>query len=346
MARYLICTDIHWAEFASIVRSFGTKYSTRLERCIASINWFESLALSQKCDAEFFLGDFFDQSALNAAEISALGEIHWNALPKYFLVGNHEASDKSLFYNSANALSLSKEFEIINKPTLKKTSQANLLFIPYYIDSELKSISDYWNEVDYDATLPRIVLSHNSVKGLFYGKVPSTEGFELSDIENNCELFLNGHLHNGGKICSNGLNLGNFVGQNFSENAQLYTHCAYVLDTETNQIDTIENPEAFNFYQFKILDNNLSVLQSCKPNSVVTIQCPVDFMEEARQVVATYPNITHSRITALPQEIPLENTEDIKTLQMNHLDEFVTFCKTRLDNTSFLLEELSKICEV
>ena len=42
----------------------------------------------------------------------------------------------------------------------------------------------------------RIILSHNDLAGLQLGKYISKTGFDINDIDKNCALFINGHLHN------------------------------------------------------------------------------------------------------------------------------------------------------
>ena len=71
-----IIGDIHFCEYSSILRTRGEEFSTRLENCIESINWAEETTAD--CDCIIYLGDFFDKSSLNAAELSALRKIIWN----------------------------------------------------------------------------------------------------------------------------------------------------------------------------------------------------------------------------------------------------------------------------
>jgi RNA-binding protein YhbY len=41
---------------ASIINKWGTKYPTRLENCIASVNWVERLAEQLKCEVVGVIG--------------------------------------------------------------------------------------------------------------------------------------------------------------------------------------------------------------------------------------------------------------------------------------------------
>lgn len=44
------------------------------------------------------------------------------------------------------------------------------------------------------------------------GKYKSIDGFDIDDIENNCDKFINGHLHNGSKVTNKIFNIGNLTG--------------------------------------------------------------------------------------------------------------------------------------
>ena len=68
--RILVCGDVHWSNYSSILRRRGTDYSKRLENCINSINWVEQTAEDYSCDCVVYLGDWFDRSDLNSEEIS------------------------------------------------------------------------------------------------------------------------------------------------------------------------------------------------------------------------------------------------------------------------------------
>lgn len=346
--RIALAADIHWSEFSSVIRTWttGDKYSTRLKHCLDSVNWFEKLAKEWNCTEEIYLGDFFDKPVLNAAEISALKDIEWNDLPKSFLVGNHEADTRGLDQNSINAFALLKGFDIIDKPTLKIIEGVNFLFIPYYEEENLKTLEQYWREVQWDTTGPRIVLSHNSIKGISFGKVPSLVGVDLEDIKQNCNLFINGHLHNGLKICDNGFNLGNLTGQNFSEDASKYNHRACILDTETGEVTFVENPHAFNFYQIEVTtENTFQLLKELKNNAIVSFKCCSRLVAPLKEFLTNCNNVLQYRIVIIPEAIEETPTKEPVKISGDHLEKFITFCKENIENSEVLTFELNKVCE-
>ena len=94
--KILVCGDVHWSQYSSIVRGRGEKYSKRLENLIKSVNWVEQLAWSCGCEAVINLGDFFDSTQLSAEEVSALKEVQWAPIAHVFITGNHET-----YYNKS-----------------------------------------------------------------------------------------------------------------------------------------------------------------------------------------------------------------------------------------------------
>lgn len=115
--RALIIGDVHFSQTSSIIRKRGEFYSERLENLLWSINWAEKQAEKNKVDKIIYLGDFFDRSDLNAEEVTALQDIVWSNVPKWFLVGNHEISRRNASYSTVHLFNLIPNAHIIDKPT-------------------------------------------------------------------------------------------------------------------------------------------------------------------------------------------------------------------------------------
>ena len=179
--RICIYSDVHFCEYSSIVRSHGDRYSTRLENLIRSLNWAEAEAVRNNCEEIICLGDFFDRPDLNSRELTALQEVNWAKLPHTFIVGNHEASSKSLKYNSVSALQ-SFGFDVITKPMIKFLPDAEILMLPYCLEEDRKSLADYWNGCG-DLRNKRIIMGHNDIQGIRYGAIESKEGIKISEIQ-------------------------------------------------------------------------------------------------------------------------------------------------------------------
>lgn len=342
----IICfADLHMCPKASIVNKWGAKYPIRLENCINSVNWLERLAEWLDCDYIVNLGDFFDKPDLSSETITACNEISWSNIMHYSIVGNHEASTSTLVFNSVNTL-FGTNHTIITEPTVLTLPDCFICFLPYVVECDRKPIKEYFPEV-MNTDKPVIILSHNDISGIQLGPVVSRTGFSLEEIEEACQLFINGHLHNGQQITPKVINLGNFSGKDFGEDAFRYSHNVLVLDTETLEVSYIENPYAFNFYKIQIdSEADLQVLNSIKSNAVVSVKCDVSVLMATKQAIAANDNIVDSRIiiTHAVGDGSDAVVSDLD-LSVDHLARFIECCKAAIENSSILDEEISEICK-
>lgn len=341
--RILCFTDNHFCENYSIVKKQGTNYSLRLENQLLSLNWLEETAVANNCDAIFCLGDFFDKPDLNEKEITAVKDIKWSSIPHYFLVGNHESSVNDLQYSSTKILEADNRI-IISTPTILTLGGIDFCMLPYVVESDRQDLSSYFPA---ERTKPRFIISHNDLRGIQMGPVVSKTGFSIEEIEANCDLFINGHLHNGQKITNKILNLGNFTGKDFGEDANKYPHNVLLIDTETAELKFIENPHAFNFYKLEI--NNTDQANTfetyLKNQAVVSIKCKDFLLETVKQKIDSSTKIIESRVVIARDEIALNDAEiDISDLALDHLEKFVECCKEKIDNSDILDFELAEIC--
>lgn len=341
--KILCFTDNHFCERSSILTKYGTKYSLRLENQLASINWVEQLAKTEKCDMVVCLGDFFDKPQLTDQEITALQDINWaEDIPHYFLVGNHESEENDLQYSSTKVLEGDNRY-IIDKPSLYQILDIELAFLPYIIESNKQPLESYFPQ--NELKLPRILFSHNDILGLQMGPAVSKIGFSIEEIEANCVCCLNGHLHNGQAISSKVLNLGNLTGKDFGEDALRYSHKVMIFDTDTFSFQSFENPHAFNFYKIQIeCESDIWCLDKLKNNAVVSIKCVDKYVEATRERIAANPNIVDTRIILIKtfEEDPNQPVS-ISELAVDQCVKFAQCCREKLDNTPILEAELAEI---
>lgn len=340
--KILLFADLHMCPQASIINKWGTKYPKRLENCINSINWLERKADELGCNYIISLGDFFDKPDLTSETITACQDIQWSWTQHYHLVGNHDASNSSLIFNSVNCLS-NDNHTIITEPATLMLDDCDICFLPYVTECDRKPLAEYFQK-SYD-NRPRVILSHNDISGIQLGPVMTKTGFSIEEIESNCDLWVNGHLHNGQALSPKVINLGNLTGKDFGEDAFKHSHCAAVLDTSTMTIEYIENPYAYNFYKIQIdTESDLQILEQLKANAVVSIKCQQALIEKARQKIDATTNIIDSRIILVKQ---YEETSEVTSIDLavDHLTRFVECCKTNIENSTILEEELGEICK-
>lgn len=347
--KILVYTDNHYCQYSSIIRSRGEKYSKRLENQIQTLNWIEETAMNDKCDMIVCLGDFFDKAELNAEEITALTDIKWSNIPHKFLVGNHEMGTNDLVYNSTNILS--KIGEIIYQPKLDSIFGCDILYLPYILESNRKPLAYYIEKAtkEYyagnfttDECRNFIIFSHNDISGIEYGFHTSKIGFDINEINNSCQLYLNGHLHNQTQVSSKILNLGNVTGQNFSEDASKYEHCIAILDTNTLSVDLIVNPYAFNFYKFEVtsIEELNNKLQNILDNAIISLKASSSILSECRKILDNDDKVNEYRAIMIPElsNIKIEQSELTK---LDHIEEFKKYILNNIDNSEELLDELS-----
>ena len=344
--KYLLYTDVHWSTYSSIIRSIGEKYSIRLENLINSVNWAEKLAVEKGCDEIICLGDFFDKPDLTSQQITALNELKWANIPHSFIVGNHDASTKDLSFNSVHVLkNVGQVVSEIKREQIDTNTY--FLYIPYVQDDIRLSIAEYRKTMHIPETAKVIVLSHNDVKGIKYGPITTTIGIDLDDIENNCSLFLNGHVHNGDQICRNGFNLGNLSGKVFEEDAFRYKHQVIILEVVNNEItiDFIENPYAFNFYKLEIkTEKDLLRLNDIGNNAIISINYLPHMKEKIQEFIDNNNNIVESKLNRIVQlgEVDSEALL-VKLNDMDYLEQFKTFSIAQLGDAKEVLEEINRI---
>ena len=346
MKKILIYTDVHFSQYSSILRSQGKTFSTRLEGIIDSLNWAEQTALDNECEFIICMGDFFDRSFLNAEELSALQSIKWVSLPHYFLVGNHEVERNMLNKSSAHALNLVPQIEVISDTKIISDYTIELAFLPYINESIRQPIENYLPK--NNSNKKRIVFSHNDIKGIQYGAFQSTMGFELEDILENSDCFVNGHLHNGSWIVPNRvLNLGNLTGQNFTEDALQYKHNVLILNIEDNNysFQFIENPYAFNFCKLGVINNNLPQLPkncilSCATTSDKAYQRLQEILSNNSDVLS-YKIIRERNIHNNTDSESTSDKEEFKPI--DHNEQFRKHILETLGDNEIVRQEIEEI---
>lgn len=337
--KILLVGDIHFSQYASILRKQGKIYSQRLETLINCLNWVENLGKEKQVDKIIYLGDFFDKSILNDMEITALGEIKWaEGIEHLFLVGNHESSYGNLKFNTTNILN---QFgKVIFEPTNIILNNTTIHFLPYISDED-KTLSKY---ININTSTNNVILSHNDLKGVNYGKYISENGFDVEEINDNCNLFINGHLHNGGWVDNKIINIGNLCGQGFGEDAKKYKHNVILLDIDSLKLELIENPYAYNFYHIQVNDiNYLDKLKSYN-NGVFNIICNYNLVEDIKNKLEEL-NIYNYKLT-IHKETDTEVLDNTKLINITTDYKVILkeFLQKNLENDDISKIEIERIC--
>lgn len=344
--KILIFSDCHWSTNSSIVRSRGQKFSTRLEFLINSMNWLNELAIKENCKEMICAGDFMDKSILNDEEITALQKICWNDLPCIFLCGNHESSVADLRYSSIKAVESGSRLIVSDSGYNQICDNTQIHFLPYVLETDKQELKSYLNK---DSSCNKhIIISHNDIAGINYGGFESILGFSIEEIEENCNLFINGHLHNSEWITSNILNVGSFSGHNFTNDSKRYNYGVWILDTDTLSLTFYENPYSLNFYKLDVKqEKELSQIEEIKQNAVLSIKTNKELVFKVKELIQKFEDkIIESRIV-VEQNIDADGEDvSIEDLQgTDHIQRLIQFCKEKIAASDILDSELAEICK-
>lgn len=274
--KILIYTDPHVCGSLSIVKGRGSRYTYRLENMIKTFQFINQTAKDHQVDKIFCLGDLAENNVLTAEEISALSECYIKE--HAFVVGNHDMSTAE--YNICNMYK-----EVYREPHGCAYGDFNLLIIPYSHEiHDLRELTSKFNK-----SKPTIILSHNDVKGVNYGNIASKVGYEVADILDSCQLFINGHIHVGKWVVNNRiLNLGTIAGMNFNCLGAQWNPSLVILDTSTLELTFIENPHSYLFHKIDVAPEKIiDSLNRLDPNreNVVQIRIPLQLVEVVNKLL-------------------------------------------------------------
>ena len=353
--KILVVGDVHYSQYSSIIRRRGEFYSQRLENLLWSVNWAENQAKENSVDRVIYLGDFMDRADINAEELTAFRDIKWaENIPHFFLTGNHEAGLHSLQYSSIHFIeSLGENFKVIDKPTYDVGFGWRILFLPYIFEKERKSLSEYWKEsqssnmFETQEVKTSYIFSHNDLKGVNYGMFESEEGFDLKDISNSCSYFINGHIHNSQWINSKTLNLGNLTGQSFNEDATKYKHQILLIDTDTEKMELIENPYAYNFYKVEISKESDLTKLKFKFHAVVSAKCRESLISKTRELFENNQDIEEFKIITVLEDNDevRECDEELNLTSTDYLDQFKSYILEELGTSNNVVKELNEVIQ-
>ena len=350
-----IVGDIHFSSTSSILRGRGKVFTQRLENCVESINNVEQYAKDNGCEYVIYLGDFFDKDVLNSEEVTALQTIQWSNVKKIFLVGNHEMGIADLSKSSAHIFNLIPNSTVIDSPNGIVGFGYRFMFLPYILESERKTVREYFNQLfcspctfETQEVKRTYVFSHNDIKGIQLGSFLSKEGFDIEDIENNCDIFFNGHLHNEGIIGKKIINVGNLTGQNFSEDVSKYMHKFCILDTDTGNVTNVPNKEAINFSKLEVLEdrdvNHVEKFCYSYTNLVLSVKCVSRLVPEVRKILEDNANVVTYRIVTVMENTGIESQEAVSSLtSTDYIEQFTSYVMTSLGSSEEVISELQRI---
>ena len=348
MAKLLLYTDLHFGALASVLRMRKGQYTYKICNGIDTLNFVNRVAQERNCDAIYCLGDEFDRPDLTAEEITALREI--DISHHKILVGNHEAISNDLFFNSANVL----RSKVYDKPEIVRYGKTQIVMLPYVTESDRVSITKVLDDLQVKNEDPIVIFSHNDIKGINYGAFFTTLGYDKEDIESNCDLFINGHIHNGAWITKKILNLGSVTGINFNNDANIWKPVIAILDTDTLEVELIENPYGIWFFKKEFVDRAKAIQfieEASKYTNpvVISIKCLEEDHEAISEELSKYDFLYKRVLIDYTKQVIKRTAEDAAelTIDIDYFEKFREFIRDKYQNEDvnckLMLEEINTI---
>ena len=356
--KILIYADPHFCSSSSIIRGKGANgFSERINNLMQSFEFVNKTAVDYNCERIICLGDLFDKPDLSAEEIIAISKC--NLGHHEFIIGNHDALSNDLLFNAVNMF---KDSKIYREPTMEHIGKSQFVFLPYVTESSRKPLAEVLKEIGVDTNGNVIIFSHNDISGVQYGGFLSKVGYSIQEILDNSDLFINGHIHNGSWV-SDGriLNVGSLTGLNFSNDATNWKNCVVVLDTDTFEMQFIENPYSFMFYKLELiglgesktvetLKSFLNSLNKDRKN-IISIKVDSSCLQAVNSIFEGVDYIYYKRVVVNygDQQVLVEEKTQEPTISMttNYFEKFKQFIAEKFteDNLNYklMVEEIDRI---
>ena len=173
---------------------------------IKNINKF--LTENKNIDLIIILGDILhNHEKIHSASLNLALEFFKmckNYCTTYCLVGNHDATNNTIFLNTNHWMNICKEwknFTVVDKPTFINIKGISLGFCPYVPDGRfVEAISTLENENSYDWLNCNIVFAHQLFNGAKMGAIVAEN---VEEYLEEYPLCISGHIHSKQKIKSN-----------------------------------------------------------------------------------------------------------------------------------------------
>lgn len=320
-----ITADVHMSYTSSIMplHKNESKFTTRLQMCIDSVNWSEKLFEENNVDYIFNLGDLCDNTILRAEEISALSELYKNrnenSIKEYYIVGNHEVLDNNHKFHSTSFLKNIPNLEVISIPKIIELKKDNeTLKVTALPHMDFNKIShEFLKSINSD-----ILFSHIDIKGSSIRQNYCAD-FGI-DPDMLCMYFnqaFNGHIHTQEELkCAkrNFWNVGSLTSSSFSD-SNYYIPSAHIYDTETQEFKSYQNPYVILFRELKVdslaeLKNKIKNLTNNQFKYIIKITIPYAIRSGVENIISEFENVISYRMIS---DLSKENKNLDKKLEDN-----------------------------
>lgn len=355
MARIGIYSDVHISHSSSILPTYinDDMYTTRLNMCKNSIKWAYEQFNREGVDVVVNCGDTFNSHTLAADELCAYNDIIRNIYKPYdvsnlvpdldiTIVGNHDKYNQ--LFNSLNMLNLTDYSTLVDNYLYFDIDNYDCYCIAFYDSNEfvekvLEMLNKYPKQHDKS-----ILFMHGDINGSMLSGNKRIENHIGTDfLTLYFDIVINGHIHcheliyqqNNKRI----YNIGSLTSHSFADSNNHVPAC-WILDTETEMIEQINNPHAILFKTEIINDENdiITLIRSLKFISnkmILKIKCPIDLKGSIKTALESLPNVVKVKYifsydTSLKNDSDKNNNISNST-ESDIRDDFIRFLSTRTD---------------
>lgn len=143
------------------------------------------------------------------------------------------------------------------------------------------------------------------------------------------------------------MNLGSLTAQNFTNDSFKYKYGAWILDTDTMNIEFFENPYSLNFYKIDVDSiKDLDIFKKLKDNAVVSCKCKDTLKDALQKTLQETKNILTYKIIYTRETLAVDvSNEQISLSNKDHLEQFKEYITQTLGLSDVVQQELLEVCK-
>lgn len=344
-----VYADAHFSLNSSVVLGNKNSLDGRLTYLIETFKWMYETFREKSVETIIDLGDLSDSYNLRAEEITAISRaLSFNEdIPEVHILGNHERLSKAGDINSVEFLENIPNHRLIKDVTQEKLGGQLVTYIPYaiYEDGCFDSLEN-----------TRLAFSHIDIFGADTGGWSLKSGLSPVYLTKHFELVLNGHIHNGSWVIKNKIiNIGAISGQNFASKAIHWEPSIAIVDTDTLELELIENPYALRFYS-ETVDSVSKVMELMNSldgeRNVIQVKVPLSISNDVRSILDNNKGVLASRVNVIPEvseesgiDVDLEQIEKLNSVEggFKKLVEFINEKEDLPQDRKLVLQVISEL---
>lgn len=346
-------TDLHFGRNGAFSYPSPSGYTTRLDETLRLHRWIEDLVEERNPDIVINGGDIFKpQVMIHASEVSSsikgTAGIIKKSKQHITLLGNHDYLSRDTKVTSVDWV---EEFEnsslVRTVDSFEVDENTLIILIPYVWDYSFveKKVSDMAK--GYEKVF---VFGHAEIIGAVDSVVMDMGSGEksehLSSSKNSLSptflsqftMAFNGHHHIPQKLKDNVILTGSVQQFTVTEAEQEIPRGVYILDTETNDVEFLENNISPKIFR---VENSIETLKDLPKNNYVVYYANVDDTD----FDALIPELQKFRAHQLKKINPKKFRPLTKVEFKSRDEDYIGIYKEYLDTLSFKDQELGKTIE-